>query len=343
LIVALDATYSAGPALSGVGVYSRELMAELAALRPDDTFLHCYRPHRLWRGVRAARPSNARARPLLERWQPFRCDLFHGLNQRMPSRRFARSVCTFHDLFVLTEEFSTAEFRARFAQQAREAAERADLIVCVSAYTASQAESLLGVERARLRVVHHGTRFLDPVLPERREPWVLHVGAVQRRKNLARLIEAFERAAPPPWRLVLAGGDGYGSAEVRARAAASPACARIDFPGWVDDARLRELYARASVFAFPSLGEGFGIPVLEAMASALPVIASNGSSLPEICGDAAALIDPLDVESLEDALRTFIAEPARRAELGAQGQARARTFTWRAAAASTLAIYDELR
>jgi glycosyltransferase involved in cell wall biosynthesis len=260
----------------------------------------------------------------------------------MPRRPFARRVCTFHDLFVLTDEFSTPEFRARFARLAREAAERADLVICVSEYTASQVEALLGVERARLRVIHHGTRFVDPRMPAVREPWVLHVGAVQTRKNLVRLIEAFERAASEPWRLVLAGGDGYGAAEVKARAAASPARARIDLTGWVDDARLQDLYARSSVFAFPSLGEGFGIPVLEAMAWALPVVASNTSSLPEICGGDALLVDPLDVDALAGALQRLIAEPALAADLAGRGCARARTQTWRAAAEATLGVYNEL-
>jgi len=104
LIAALDATYSVGSSLSGVGVYSREILRALARLSPADTFLHCFRPHRLWRGFREPRPRNVFAAPLFESWEPFRCDLFHGLNQRMPRHRFRRAVCTFHDLFVMTSE-----------------------------------------------------------------------------------------------------------------------------------------------------------------------------------------------------------------------------------------------
>jgi len=342
LIAALDATYSVGPALSGVGVYCREILNGIAALRPNDTFLHCYRPHRLWRGLRAARPANARVAPLFESWAPFRCDLFHGMNQRLPRKRFRRTVCTFHDLFVLSAEYSTPEFRARFTRLAKDAAERADLIVCVSQFTASQVEGFLGVEPARLRVVHHGTRFLDPPIPSEREPWILHVGAVQVRKNLMALIEAFEAAAPPLWRLVLAGGDGYGARLIRDRAAASPARERIEFTGWVDDAQLAELYRRSSVFAFPTLDEGFGIPVLEAMSWGLPVIASNQSSLPEACGDAALLVDARDPEALAAALRRVIADAALAGELSERGRERARRRPWSAAAEETLRVYDEL-
>ncbi|MDR3718459.1 MAG: glycosyltransferase family 1 protein [Bryobacteraceae bacterium] len=342
MIAALDATYSVGTSLSGVGVYSREILNALAGLRPDDTFLRCYRPHRLWRGLRERRSPNTHAAPLFEAWEPFRCDLFHGLNQRLPAYRFRRTVCTFHDLFVMTSEYSTPEFRSRFTAQAREAAERADLIVCVSEFTAGQVEALLHVECARLRVIHHGTRFIET--PERveRQPWILHVGAVQTRKNLLRLIEAFERVAPAPWRLVLAGGDGFGAGEIRDRAAESPARDRIEFPGWVDDHRLEELYARSSLLAFPSLDEGFGIPVLEAMAWGVPVVASNRSSLPEVCGDAALLVDPGDTEALGEAIRSLIDDPVLASTLAARGRERARRRPWSAAAMETLRVYSEL-
>lgn len=342
MIAALDATYSVGSALSGVGVYSREILNALAGLRPDDAFVRCYRPHRLWRGVRERRPPNTRVAPLFEAWEPFRCDVFHGLNQRLPAHRFRRAVCTFHDLFVMTSEYSTPEFRARFTAQARDAAERADLIICVSEFTARQVEALLHVERARLRVIHHGARYAATPRTAERQPWILHVGAVQTRKNLLRLIAAFETAAPAPWRLRLAGGEGFGAAEIHARAAVSPAHDRIDFLGWVDDQQLEGLYARSSALAFPSLDEGFGIPVLEAMAWGLPVVASNRSSLPEVCGDAALLVDPGDAEALGAALRSLIGDPALAATLAARGRERAGRRPWRAAAEETWKVYAEL-
>jgi glycosyltransferase involved in cell wall biosynthesis len=242
----------------------------------------------------------------------------------------------------MTSEYSTPEFRSRFTLQAREAAERADLIICVSEFTARQVQSLLHVERSRLRVIHHGTRFVETPPCVDRQPWILHVGAVQTRKNLVRLIEAFETAVPAPWRLVLAGGEGFGAAEVRARAALSPARDRIEFTGWVDDRRLAELYARSSMLAFPSLDEGFGIPVLEAMAWGLPVVASNSSSLPEICGEAALLVDPADTEALGAALRSLSEDPSLAAAMAARGRERALRRPWSAAAAETLKVYAEL-
>lgn len=339
MTIALDATYSVGRNLSGVGVYSRELVHGLAAAHPEARFLHCYRPHRLLRGLRASALS---ARLLTEGRPWCSCRLFHGLNQRLPSARFPRAVCTFHDLFVLTAEYSTPEFRARFAEQARAAAERADLIITVSAFTAAQVESLLGIERARLRVIPHGVRFAGPCSDLAREPLILHVGALQTRKNLVRLIGAFERAAPPDWRLVLAGSDGYGAEAVHRRVAGSPCRARIEITGWIDDRQLEALYARAAVLAFVSLDEGFGIPALEAMARGAAVIASRGTALEEVCADSALLVNPRDEEEIAAALDGLIASEELRYRYRQLGYTRARQFPWSRAVEQTWNVYREL-
>jgi glycosyltransferase involved in cell wall biosynthesis len=342
LTLALDATYSVGRNMSGVGVYSRELLEGLAAARPDLRFKWCYRPHRLWRGLQERRPANAGVGVLVDGLAPRGVRLFHGLNQRMPTQRFARSVCTFHDLFVMSAEYSTREFRERFAAQARDAAARAELIICVSRFTGSQVESLLGVEKARVRVVPHGVRVSVSAGAVEREPLILHVGAIQRRKNLQVLIEAFERSAPAPWRLCLAGSAGFGAEDVFERITRSPARERIETPGWLDDAAVGGLYARSSIFAFPSLDEGFGIPVLEAMAAGLPVMASNRSALPEVCGDAAALLDASDVDAWATKLAEWTGSEAERARAGESGRARAAQYTWRRAVEMTLEVYREL-
>ena len=125
MTIALDATYSIGDQLSGVGVYSREILLGMAALHPETRFAFCYRGRRYLRSWTSAIPPNARRRLLAEPLGPRSAGLFHGLNQRLPLFHMRRAVATFHDLFVMTGEYSTPEFRARFTAQARHAAERA--------------------------------------------------------------------------------------------------------------------------------------------------------------------------------------------------------------------------
>lgn len=342
MTIGLDATYSEGGQLSGIGVYSREVLRGLAHAHPEARFEWYYRIHRFRAGWSAQRPPNAAARPLLEHVRTGRARLFHGLNQRLPAARFPIRVATFHDLFVFTAEYSTPEFRERFQRQAREAAARADVIVCVSRFTASQVEEILGVPAARLRVAPHGVHLPAAAAGERREPLILHVGAVQRRKNLVRLVAAFERAAPPPWRLVLVGAGGYGWEEVRERILRSPAADRIDWTGWLPDEEVERLYRRASVFAFPSLDEGFGIPVLEAMAHGVPVLSSTRGALPEVCGDAALLVDPFQEDEIAQAVEALIRDESLRGGLARAGRTRAAQFPWDRTVQAVWAVYAEL-
>ncbi len=385
MTIALDATYSLGDALSGVGLYSREILLGLAAAHPETRFDFYYRPHRFLRARSDPLPGNVRRRLLAGPLGPRRAALFHGLNQRLPEVTARRSVATFHDLFVLTGEYSTPEFRERFATQARDAAARASAIIAVSEFTKSQVVSLLGVAADKVRVVHHGTRRLagralgcpvgpvssgapsgvpaDPgagpsghtsgqlsgrisgqftgYLGVAREKIVLNVGAIQKRKNIARLVEAFE-TVDGSWRLVLVGSAGYGAEEILARIERSPARARIAVTGYVTPESLAGWYARAMVFAFPSLDEGFGMPVLEAMASGIPVLTSSRSALPEVAGDAAWLVDPEDTEALAQALRSMTERPELREDLARRGVLRARRFTWEKAVRETWDVYEEV-
>jgi glycosyltransferase involved in cell wall biosynthesis len=338
LKIALDATYSVGEALSGVGLYSREILFGLAAAHPDQRFDFCYRPHRFLRA--GALPDNARRKLLVG---PQRATLFHGLNQRLPRILRGRAVATFHDLFVMTGEYSTPEFRARFAAQAREAVSRADAVIAVSEFTKRQIVDLLNVEPARVHVVHHGLRPLPYLLPAgERERIVLNVGAIQTRKNVARLVEAFE-ALDASWRLVLAGSFGYGSERIRDRIGKSHAASRISVLGYVTPEELTRWYSQASIFAFPSLDEGFGMPLLEAMAAGLPIVTSATSALPEVAGDAALIVEPRDTAEISSALTRLAQDDDLRAELARRGTARVRAFSWEKAVRQTWAVYENLR
>jgi glycosyltransferase involved in cell wall biosynthesis len=316
----------------------------LAASRPDAKFDWCYRPHKILKSLRDRLPGNASRRFLRYSAAPPKADLFHALNQRV---EFPVKTCpivtTFHDLFVMTGDYSTAEFRARFADQARRAAERSDLIIAVSEFTANQVRDLLQ-PAVPVHVVHHGV-YLPPSPPPGeadRQNIVLHVGAIQKRKNIVRLIDAFA-TLPKDWRLVLAGSArGFAGEEAVAHAKASKAADRIEIAGYVEVERLDELYRTARILAFPSLDEGFGIPVIEAMALGLPVVTSDGSALKEAAGDAAVLVDPQRTESIAEALRTLASAPGLRNQLRDMGWKRAQQFTWSRAVQSTWDCYGSV-
>jgi glycosyltransferase involved in cell wall biosynthesis len=319
-------------------VYSRKMLFGLAQAYPQEQFYFHYRPNRLLRSLLDPLPPNAHRRLL--NGVP-KADVFHALNQRM-DHRARRTVTTFHDLFVMTGEYSTPEFRARFTRQAREAAERSDRIIAVSRFTAGQVHELLGVEMNRIHVVPHGVEAFA-ASKARREKMVLFVGAIQTRKNVARLVRAFERM-PREWTLVLAGAaDGFGADAELAAVHASSRSASIRVTGYVPRAELDELYARASIFAFPSLDEGFGIPVLEAMARGVPVVTSNCSAMPEVAGDAALLIDPRDEEDLADALVRLVVEDGLREALIERGRIHVQQFTWDRAVRETWDVYAQLK
>jgi glycosyltransferase involved in cell wall biosynthesis len=177
-------------------------------------------------------------------------------------------------------------------------------------------------------------------LPER---YVLSVGTIEPRKNLATAIAAFHAAAPRGVALALVGPRGWKLAEaIGADLAAGAVRPGIVVTGAVEDDELPALYAGASAFLFPSLYEGFGFPVLEAMACGTPVLSSDASSLAEVLGDAGVLLPPRDVAAWAEALRALLADPTRGRELGERGRRRAAEFTWERTARATRAVYEGL-
>ena len=339
--IALDATYTIDPHPSGIAIYSSELISGLAQMYPEDEFLYCYRAKQFRHAPRVL-PSNVRRRLLSPPFTRFVADLFHSLNQRVDRRPARKVISTFHDLFVMTGEYSSPQFRARFTEQARRAAKNSDLVIAVSEFTASQVTSLLGVERSRIRIVPHGVHPPPDKNEGDRENIILFVGALQIRKNVERLVAAFERV-PGDWRLVLAGSPkGFRANQISNRIEKSTARNRIQVRGYVSKPELESLYLRASVFAFPSLDEGFGIPVLEAMAHGLPVITSNCSALREVAADAALLVNPHVTEELESALSRLIEDRELRRKLSDSGLSRARAYTWEKAVRATYSIYREV-
>lgn len=238
------------------------------------------------------------------------------------------------------------------ALQAPLAARQARRIITLSQASAADIARLLRVPRDKIAVIPAAPRalFRDPpnasaVLEVRQRygPFFLSVGVLAAQKNLERVLGAFAATRDRATRLVLVGrpAGAYVEAVLRPLARDLGVAERVEFAGYRDDEALRALYHAAVALVYPSLGEGFGLPIVEAMACGCPVITSTVSSMPEVAGDAALLVAPHDTAALARAMNRLLDEPGLRADLAARGHRRAASFTWDEAARQTLRCYDE--
>jgi len=273
-----------------------------------------------------------------------------------PPRCPVPTVVTVHDVsFARHPEWFTRRDRALLGTAVPYSARRARAVIAPSEHARREIVELLGIPDQRVHVTPEacGREFRPVAAAERAEalrraglegPYVLSLGNLQPRKNLARLLEAWRRLRDAGCldghRLVLAGG-AHGKREPVARLVAEAGLGdTVVLPGYVPQADLPGLYSGATAFVYPSLYEGFGLPVLEAMACGAPVASSGAASLPEVAGDAALLFDPLDAEGIAASLGALLADEALRAALAARGFSRAANFSWAACARSTLAAYE---
>jgi glycosyltransferase involved in cell wall biosynthesis len=280
-------------------------------------------------------------------------DVFHGTNFLLshPVRR-AKRVVSIHDLTVmLFPQWHPPERRREMHAGVRASVEAADRIIAVSQCTKNDLVEHFGVDPGRVSVVPLG---VDPSLrPLPRDEidralapfglaygtYLLFLGTIEPRKNLGRLLDAVSVAGPDVGPLVLAGGEGWGNDALRPRLAELIEQGRVLALGYVPGPLRVRLLGGARVLIYPSLYEGFGLPPLEAMACGTPVVTSDVSSLPEVVGDAALVVNPLDVDALASAIKRLWHDEAQRADLRSRGLARARQFTWEATARLTLDVY----
>lgn len=332
-------------------LYTNGLPAALPPLGPNFTLRSLPAP-RLWTHGRLG-PQLARDRPAL---------LFVPAHV-IPIAGAPPSVVTIHDLgYLAFPAAHTARRRLELDLTTRWSLRAARRVIAISQATKDDLVRHYGADPDRVAVVHHGLspafRPVDDQAVLARyglaggdgqpRPYFLYVGTIQPRKNLARLIEAYAAARQlaggaggelPP--LVIAGRRGWLTAAIEERAAELGLGAQVRFLGYVPDAELPALLTGATAFVFPSLYEGFGLPVLEAMACGAPVLTSASSALPEVAGDAALLVDPADTGAIAAAMARLAADAGLRRALRGRGFARAAHFTWERCARATLAVLRE--
>ena len=318
----------------------------LPALGPLDHNASVAGPLRTAASLAGLAVANYTPAPILD-WMARDADIFHAtvLVRRPPKR--ARLTATIHDVtaWTMPELHPAANRRAESSFVAL--AHAADRLIAVSQCTKDDAVRVLGLSPDKITVIHSGIAdaFFDPpagAIEAVRaryglsRPFVLFVGTVEPRKNIDMLIAAFQ-ALPASLRhehdLVVAGPMGWAGPETRARLQS------VHYIGYIPEPDLAPLTAAATVFAYPSLYEGFGFPVAQAMAAGVPVITSNVSSLPEIGGDAVILVDPRSEMEVRDALRRVLETPDMRKDLALRGRARADSFRWPVCAAQSLEFF----
>jgi glycosyltransferase involved in cell wall biosynthesis len=287
-----------------------------------------------------------------------RIDLFHGLDHLgIPlTRKVGTHIAAIHDVIpLLWPRFFTLRHRLVVALASRRVRRLADLVISPSEATKADIVRRVQIAAERIRVIPWGceARFHPGGDPERLAlvrrkyalpaRYVLCVSTLEPRKNLRRLLHAYA-LLKRTWqddelKLVIAGRKGWFYEDIFATVTTLNLHQDVVFPGFVNDEDLPDLYRGAQLFVFPSLYEGFGLPILEAMASGVPVVTSNTSSMPEVAADAAILVDPHHPQALAEGLRRLLSEAELRQDLQRRGLVQASRFSWETVAQRTLAVY----
>jgi glycosyltransferase involved in cell wall biosynthesis len=335
-LIAIDARDAAAEQLRGWGRYASCLLDALPAALPDGLTLEPLThappgPELLFEQL--VLPVRLKRR---------RADLIHMTNCFLPLVRPCAGVVTIHDLAFETwpSDFSRRT-GMKYRALTRRAARSAERVICPSGFTRDDLEARYGIDPAKIRVIPEAPALPSGDVAAPEPPYVIAVGDLRQKKNLGGLVEAFSalwRDQTVPHRLVLAGVDAGEGQRLRALAGEAP----LELTGYVEDERLDALIRGADLLVNPSLYEGFGLVVLEAMVRGTPVLAARAGALPEAGGSGAAYFEPSSRGSLQARLAELLSSPQARHDLAARGREWASSFSWQRTAAQTVAVYEEL-
>lgn len=376
VVLAVDAI---NPSLTGIGRYTWELATRLPALLASEDQLRYMARHR-WvndiAALRVAAPVRQAVRrslvrsqlaaavyavlwPIVMRYRlgSVRNAIYHGTNFYVPPGT-EQAIATFHDLSIYRHPECHPAARVAFMRRALpKTLKRSDFIITVSEFTRREVIDYFSWPADKIKAIPLGvdsafkphsaaqTHAVLQALNLQHDGYVLCTATIEPRKNISRLLEAYAllpAARRTRWPLVLAGGDGWNDGALQAQIHQAQAAGWLRRAGYVDESALPALMAGARCFAFPSIYEGFGLPVLEAMASGVPVVTADIASLPEVAGDCALLIDPYDINALHAALDRALHDDSWRQQAIARGIQRAAGFSWDRTAAETAAVYQHV-
>jgi glycosyltransferase involved in cell wall biosynthesis len=274
----------------------------------------------------------------------YRIDVLHCPDYSRPVYCPVPIVNTIHDLsFFCPERYSPYARRTYKGSLARISILNSRRLIAVSEFTKREVVKRFQIPEERITAIHLGvdpSAVPPPSTPD--VPFILYVGTLEERKNISTLVRAFgllKSSESVPHRLVLVGQQGWGWPKIRQSIENCPANSHIDLPGYVSREELMKLYSQASLFVYPSHYEGFGLPLLEAMAAELPVACSRQPALEETAGDAAEYFDPQSADDMARVIRSVIGSETLREDLRARGRRRAAQFTWEECARRHLEVY----
>ena len=283
-------------------------------------------------------------------------DIYHCFYTNIPSKISSKLIITVHDIIpILYPELCPNKIdKEKYLNDLKKKCLKANLIITVSEYSKQDIINYLGIEASKIRIVPPGIDLKNYDLVEEKEisrvkekydlndKFILFLGALEPKKNIINIIKGFERANLKNIKLVIAGGKGWKYEEIFETYKNSSYKKNIQMLDYIAEEDKIALYKGAELFIFPSLYEGFGMPVLEAMASGIPVITSNISSLPEVAGKAAILVNPYDIVEIAKAIKNVIKNDKLKKEMIEKGLKQARKFTWENSVKKLEKIYSEL-
>ncbi len=288
-----------------------------------------------------------------------KADIYHFFNFTVPEKIDGKIIVTVYDMVYkrFPETMSKANFR-RLEKNLQRSVEVADIIITISENSKKEIIKYLNANEDKIRIVHVGVDALsfrreyknnEIDLIKRKyslpDKYILYLGTLEPRKNIESIIESFAlyKKYGGDLKLVIAGKKGWAYESIFRKVKNCSLENEVIFTGYIDEPDKPCIYKMSSLFLFPSLYEGFGIPVIEAMAAGVPVITSNASSLPEAAGDAAVLVDPRDIKSIANSMLTIIDNKEYRKELVLKGFEQIKRYTWERSAEELLNIYSELK
>ena len=286
-------------------------------------------------------------RPAVESMTGLAFDVVHSITPMLIPARDAAQVITIADLsFLADPAWTRAEVRRDYPALVHDHARRADAVVVMSEHVGAEVRRVLDVDARKIAVISPGAPPWTPRAAAPANGYILFMGTLEPRKNIGVLLDAYESftlrasARQPAPELVLAGKATGAAKAWLARIACAPLAGKVRHLGYVDNADRRALYEGASVLVVPSLDEGFGLPVLEAMTLGVPVVVSNRGSLPEVLGDAGLIVDAGDADALGRAIERIVSDTAFASTCTAKGIERSRHYRWDRAAEQTYALYE---